>query len=59
LFNVIGHPAMNLTIFWNQKGLPIGTRFTVLFGDEATLFCLAAQLEQASPWANRRLPVSA
>jgi amidase/6-aminohexanoate-cyclic-dimer hydrolase len=29
-----------------------------LFGDEATLFRLAAQLEEAKPWFNKRPPVS-
>ena len=37
----------------------IGAHFVAPFGDEATLFRLAAQLEQARPWADRRPPVSA
>ena len=37
-----------------QAGLPIGVHFAAKFGDEATLLKLAAQLEQASPWFNRR-----
>lgn len=46
-------------IYWNDDGLPIGAHFVGRFGDEATLFRLAAQLEQARPWADRRPPVSA
>lgn len=54
LVNATGQPAMNVPLFWNQDGLPIGTHFVGRFGDEATLFRLAAQLERARPWANRR-----
>ncbi|MHB8781406.1 MAG: amidase [Candidatus Geothermincolia bacterium] len=57
--NAGGMPAMNVPLYWNQEGLPIGTQFIGRFGDEATLFRLAAQLEQARPWAQRRPPVSA
>jgi amidase len=39
--------------------LPVGTHFIARFGDEATLFRLAAQLEAARPWTDRRPPVSA
>ena len=59
LANLTGHPSMNLPLFWNGDGLPIGTMVTGRFGDEATLFRLAAQVEQAQPWAQRRPPVSA
>jgi Asp-tRNA(Asn)/Glu-tRNA(Gln) amidotransferase A subunit family amidase len=31
--------------------------FTARFGDEATLFRLAAQLEQARPWKDRHPPL--
>ncbi len=57
--NATGQPAMSVPLFWNDDNLPIGTHFIGRFGDEATLFRLAAQLESARPWANRRPPVSA
>jgi amidase len=57
--NMTGQPAMSVPLFWNEAGLPIGTHFVGRFGDEATLFKLAAQLEAARPWADRHPPVSA
>lgn len=52
--NFTGQPSMNVPLVWNEEGLPIGVMFTARFGDEAVLFRLAAQLEQARPWAERR-----
>ncbi|MEM9074751.1 MAG: amidase [Myxococcota bacterium] len=57
--NFTGQPSMSVPLFWNQEGLPVGTMFTARFGDDATLLRLAAQLEQARPWAERRPPVHA
>jgi Asp-tRNA(Asn)/Glu-tRNA(Gln) amidotransferase A subunit family amidase len=54
-----GQPAMSVPLFWNSQGLPVGSHFAARFGDEATLFRLAAQLEQARPWAQKRPPVAA
>ena len=56
--NATGQPAMSVPLYWNADGLPIGAHFIGRFGDEATLFRLASQLEAARPWANRRPPVS-
>jgi amidase len=58
LCNITGQPAMNVPLYWNDDGLPVGIHFVGRFGDEATLFRLAAQLEEARPWANRRPPLS-
>ncbi len=58
LCNATGQPGMSVPLHWNEEGLPIGTHFTARFGGEATLFRLAAQLEEARPWAARRPPVS-
>jgi amidase len=47
--NLTGNPAMSVPLWWNSGGLPIGVHFLGRFGDEATLFRLAAQLEAAQP----------
>ena len=57
--NFTGQPAASIPLYWNKDGLPIGTHFVGRFGDEATLFRLAAQLEEARPWAGRLPPMSA
>jgi amidase len=53
-FNVTGQPGISLPLHWNAAGLPIGVQFVGRFGAEETLLSLAAQLEQAKPWAARR-----
>ncbi|HEU4387988.1 MAG TPA: amidase [Blastocatellia bacterium] len=57
--NVTGQPAMSIPLYWNGDGLPVGTHFIGRFGDEATLFRLASQLEQSRPWVNRWPPINA
>jgi amidase/6-aminohexanoate-cyclic-dimer hydrolase len=54
LFNASGNPAMSVPLHWSPDGLPIGVQFVAPFGDEAGLFRLAAQLEAAQPWRDRR-----
>jgi amidase len=53
-FNSSGQPAINLPIVWNAAGLPIGVQLVAAYGREDVLFRVAAQLEQARPWAHRR-----
>jgi amidase len=57
--NITGHPAMSVPLHWSPDGLPLGAHFMGRFGDEATLFRLAGQLEQARPWVDRWPPVPA
>jgi amidase len=57
--NLTGRPAMSVPSGWSTDALPIGVNMMGRFGDEATLFRLAAQLEEARPWAEVAPPVSA
>ncbi|PGT76579.1 amidase [Bacillus sp. AFS040349] len=54
LANTTGCPAMSVPLFWNKENLPIGVHFMAPLGDEATLFQLAGQLEQARPWKDKK-----
>lgn len=53
-FNFTGQPSMSVPLHMSAGGLPIGMMFTGRYGDEATLFRLAGQLEKENPWIGRR-----
>jgi amidase len=55
--NATGQPAMAVPTYWTPEGLPVGNQYIGRFGDEATLFRLASQIEAERPWARRHPPV--
>ncbi len=58
-FNVTGQPALSVPLAWNADGLPIGVHLVAAYGREDVLIRLAAQVEQAQPWADKWPPVRA
>jgi amidase len=59
VFNVTGQPAISLPLFHGDDGLPLGVQLAGRPADEATLLSLAAQLEAARLWADRRPELAA
>lgn len=53
-FNLTGQPAIMLPLGQTGSGLPLAIQLVARYGDEATLFRLAAQLEAARPWFERK-----
>jgi amidase len=58
-FNVTGQPGISIPLHWNQQGLPVGVQLVAAYGREDLLIRVAAQLEQARPWADRLPPLHA
>lgn len=58
VYNMTGQPSMSVPLGMSKSGLPIGVMFSARYGDEATLFRLAGQLEKAAPWKDRRPPIA-
>lgn len=54
VFNTSGCPAMSVPLGMSSDGLPIGSHIGAAFGKDALLFSLAAELERAAPWIDRR-----
>ena len=56
-FNNSGQPCISMPLAWSAGGLPLGILFVGRMAVEATLFRLAAQIEQATPWFDRVAPL--
>jgi amidase len=59
VFNQSGQPAISLPLHQTAAGLPIGVQLVAAVGGEGLLLRVAAQLEQAAPWAGRLPPLHA
>lgn len=51
--NMSGEPSISLPLHWTPDNLPVGVMLSAPFGDEATLFKVAGQLERAKPWIEK------
>ncbi len=58
VFNATGQPAISLPLFHGEDGLPLGVQLVGRPAGEGSLLALAAQLEEARPWAGRRAPMT-
>jgi amidase len=57
VWNFTGQPAASVPAGFGDDGLPRAVQLVARPDDEASLFALAAQLEAARPWAQRRPPL--
>ena len=54
IVNVTGQPAISLPLYHGEDGLPTAVQLIGRPASEGPLLALAAQIEQAMPWAERR-----
>ncbi len=54
VFNASGQPGISLPLFHGEDGLPLAVQLVGRPAQESVLLALAAQLEAARPWAERR-----
>ena len=59
VMNITGNPSVSLPLHWTKDNLPVGMMFTARFGEDATLFSLAGQLEKSVPWFDKRAVIFA
>ncbi|CAN5414277.1 amidase [soil metagenome] len=55
-WNVTGMPAVSLPLHWTPDALPVGVMLAARPAEEEVLLSLAAQVETAAPWHDRRPP---
>ncbi|WP_268788630.1 amidase [Nocardioides sp. Soil805] len=53
LANLTGRPAISVPLHWTEAGLPLGVQLVGPLGSDGDLLRVAAQLEDAQPWAWR------
>jgi len=57
IWNVAGNPAASVPVGFARDGLPLAVQLVGRRDDEPTILSVAAQLEQAQPWADKRPPL--
>ena len=58
VFNASGQPGISVPLYHGEDGLPLGVQLVGRPASEGGLLALAAQLEEAQPWAERRAPLA-
>jgi amidase len=58
VFNASGQPGISVPLYHGEDGLPLGVQLVGRPAGEGGLLALAAQLEEAQPWAERRAPLA-
>lgn len=53
-FNGTGQPAISLPMHWSDDGLPVGVQLVARYAEDALLLRVAAKLEEAKPWFDKR-----
>ncbi len=56
LFNISGQPAASLPLGLSANGLPLGMQLVGRVGGDGDVLKLSRQVEQATPWGDRRAP---
>jgi amidase len=58
VFNATGQPGISVPLYEGDDGLPLAVQLVGRPAGEGELLALAAQLEAAKPWAQRRPPIA-